>query len=129
MTSSWYSDDWDYHQGNDTSGGSGARGYWNEDPASYLGEWQDMPDPGYEETDQLNEDLDLEETYATGDVFGKGELTHGQIMNAKTPPAFDGRMSFFAYENLVYDWCDFCQIEEDRRGPALKQRLTGDAAI
>ena len=47
-----------------------------------------------------------DEAFATGDVFGAHELAPGQLMNAKVPPAFNGRGSWFAYEELVLDWLD-----------------------
>ena len=48
-------------------------------------------------------------------------------MNAKLPPSYDGRVSWFRYEDLVRDWCTFTVIEPHRRGPLLKNRLTDDA--
>ena len=38
-------------------------------------------------------------------VFGT-DLAPGQLMSPKVPPAFDGRGSWFAFEELVYDWID-----------------------
>ena len=35
-------------------------------------------------------------------VFGT-DLAPGQLMSPKVPPAFDGRGSWFAFEELVYD--------------------------
>ncbi len=47
----------------------------------------------------------------------------------KVPPLFDGRTSWFAYEEAIDNWCDITELEESKRGPALRNRLVGDAAI
>jgi hypothetical protein len=36
---------------------------------------------------------------------------------------------WFAYEELVDEWLDVTHLDADKRGPALKHRLTEDAAI
>ena len=46
----------------------------------------------------------------------------------KVAPAYDGRTSFFAFEDAIDDWCDITELEAERRGPALGNRLDGDAA-
>ena len=50
-------------------------------------------------------------------------------MNAKLPPSYDGRVSWFRYEDMVRDWVTFTVIEPARQGPLLKNRLVEDAAI
>eukprot|EP00975_Prorocentrum_lima_P070335 12931345-Prorocentrum_lima.AAC.1 len=50
-------------------------------------------------------------------------------MTTKIPPAFDGRMSWFTYEEMVRDWIDCCAVERQHRAPLLKNRLTGTAAM
>ena len=50
-------------------------------------------------------------------------------MTPKVPPGFDGRTSWMAYEELILDWEDITLLEQGKRGPALKSRLHGDAAI
>eukprot|EP00975_Prorocentrum_lima_P042507 8929696-Prorocentrum_lima.AAC.1 len=50
-------------------------------------------------------------------------------MTTKIPPSFDGRMSWFAFEELVRDWIDCCAVEKASRGPLLKNRQTGSAAL
>ena len=49
-------------------------------------------------------------------------------MTTKVAPAYDGRTSFFAFEDAIDDWCDITELEAERRGPALRNRLEGDAA-
>ena len=39
----------------------------------------------------------------------------------------DGRTSFFAFEDAIDDWCDITELEPEKRGPALRNRLEGDA--
>ena len=50
-----------------------------------------------------------------------------QQMATKVAPASDGRTSCFAFEDAIDDWCDITEIEAERRGPALTNRLEGDA--
>ena len=47
----------------------------------------------------------------------------------KIPPAFDGRSSWFAYEETIDDWLDITILPADKHGPSLKNRLYGDTAI
>ena len=47
----------------------------------------------------------------------------------KVPPAYDGRTSWFAYEELIDDWVDMTTLEPTKHGPALKSRLSGDANL
>ena len=51
-----------------------------------------------------------------------------QQMTTKVAPAYDGRTSFFAFEDAIDDWCDITEVEPERHGPALRNRLEGDAA-
>ena len=51
-----------------------------------------------------------------------------QQMTPKVAPAYDGRTSFFACEDAIGDWCDITELEAEKRGPALRNRLEGDAA-
>ena len=45
------------------------------------------------------------------------------------PPAYDGRSSWFAYEESIDDWLDITTLPPEKHGPSLKNRLYGDAAI
>ena len=49
-------------------------------------------------------------------------------MTTKVAPAYCGRTSFFAFEEAIDDWCDITELEPEKRGPALRNRLEGDAA-
>ena len=44
-------------------------------------------------------------------------------------PSYDGRSSWFAYEDAIDDWCGITELDNDKRGPALRNRLEGEAAI
>ena len=52
-----------------------------------------------------------------------------QTVTTKIPPALDGRSSRFAYEEAIDDWCDITELDANKRGPALRNRLEGDAAV
>ena len=45
------------------------------------------------------------------------------------PPSFDEKTSCFAYEKAIDDWCDITELDDEKRGPALRNRLERDAAI
>ena len=44
-----------------------------------------------------------------------------QQMTTKVAPAYDGRTSFFAFEDAIDDWCDITELEPEKRGPAFAQ--------
>ena len=50
-----------------------------------------------------------------------------QQMTTKVAPAFDGGTSFFAFEDATDDCCDNTKLEPEKRGPALRNRLEGEA--
>ena len=47
----------------------------------------------------------------------------------KDSPLFDGSTSWFKDEELIDDWLDLTVLEAEKRGPALKNRLAGDAEM
>ena len=49
-------------------------------------------------------------------------------MTHKIPPMYDGKTSWFQYEELIDDWVDLTNLADDKLGPALKARLVGEAA-
>ena len=56
-------------------------------------------------------------------------LSAFQQVTTKVPPSYDGRSSWFAYEDAIDDWCDITELDGDKRGPALRNRLEGEAGI
>ena len=57
------------------------------------------------------------------------QLEHitGSRITTKIPTLFDGTPSGFKYDELIDDWLDLTVLEAEKRGPALKNRLVGDA--
>ena len=43
------------------------------------------------------------------------------------PPSCDGTTSWFKYEELMEDWLDVTVLDTSKQGPALKNRLHGNA--
>ena len=41
-----------------------------------------------------------------------------QQMTTKVAPSYDGRTSFFAFEDAIDDWCDITELEPEKPGPA-----------
>ena len=69
----------------------------------------------------------MEAYSSVGRSTGYTEETLNLSMTAKQLPSYDGRVSWFRYEELVDDWVAFATIDASKRGPLLKSRLTGDA--
>ena len=57
------------------------------------------------------------------------QWTAGSGIMTKIPPLFDGSTSWCKYEELIDDWLDLTVPEAEKRGPALKNRLVGDAEM
>ena len=55
------------------------------------------------------------------------QRTRATGITTKIPPLFNGSTSWFKYEELIDDWLDLTLLEAGKRGPALKNRLAGDA--
>ena len=43
-------------------------------------------------------------------------LSAFQQVTTKVPPSYDGRGSWFAYEDAIDDWCDITELDDDKRG-------------
>ena len=56
------------------------------------------------------------------------QYTAGSGITTKIPP-LDGSTSWLKYEELIDDWLDLTVPEAEKRGPALKNRLVGDAEV
>ena len=54
---------------------------------------------------------------------------HGLQLTPKIAPGFDGRISWFAYEEAIDDWLDITVLPDEKLGPSLRNRLYGEAAI
>ena len=50
-------------------------------------------------------------------------------VTTKMPPFYDGKTSWLSYEDAIDDWCDITELEEEKKGPILRNRLEGEAAI
>ena len=99
-------DEWSYHTQDNHS--------WNESSGDAFVSYPDEYD---------------EEHTSASISYGASELPYGAVMSTKVPPSWDGRGSWFAFEELVYDWEDSCVLDKKLRGPALRNRLQGEAVI
>ena len=75
------------------------------------------------------EDDDWSDGPAAMVTYGNSPVSMVQQVTTKIPPMFNGTTSWFAYEEAIEDWCDITELEPDKRGPALRNRLEGDAAV
>ena len=60
---------------------------------------------------------------------GGGPLMMTTQVTTKVPPDFDGKTSWFAFEDAIDDWCDITELESEKWGPALRNRLEGEASV
>ena len=44
-------------------------------------------------------------------------------MTAKVAPTYDGRQSFFTFEDVIDDSCYITELEPEKRGSGLRNRL------
>ena len=58
-----------------------------------------------------------------------GQLMMTTQVTTKVPPGFDGTTSWFAFEDAIDDWCDITELEAEKWGPALRNRLEGEASV
>ena len=68
------------------------------------------------------------EPRATRRAPQQGQIHRTQRMTTKAVPAHDGGTGFLAFEDAIHDWRDFTELEPERRGPSLRNRLEGGAA-
>ena len=84
--------------------------------------------------------MDLENEYEPNDDYESYAMRQriqphgGQLMmttqvTTKVPPGFDGKTSWFAFEDAIADWCDITELESEKWGPALRNRLEGEASV
>ena len=111
---------------------------WLQSPSG-SGAQDAWPEIAYDTPDAFAIDVDTSDSFLpagqyeedmalSADAFG-AELAPGQLMNHKVPPAFNGRGSWFAFEELVFDWLDISSLDEEKNGPALRNRLCDEAAV
>ena len=50
-------------------------------------------------------------------------------VTTKVLPSYDGKISWFFYEDAIDDWWDITELEDKKKGPALRNRLEGEATV
>ncbi|CAE7453065.1 unnamed protein product, partial [Symbiodinium pilosum] len=77
-----------------------------------------------------DEDLyDEAHTMQAMSTYDKTRMSPFSLVTTKIPPSFDGKTSWLANEDAIYDWCDITDLDDEKRGPSLRNKLEGDAAI
>ena len=85
-----------------------------------------------EDTDDFpaeNREKPAETLVGTYRAESTDQYTAERGITTKIPPLFDGSTSSFTYEELTDDWLDLTVLEAEKRAPALKNRLVGDAEM
>ncbi len=73
---------------------------------------------------------DEEETTAShGSAYMALPREMKQFMTNKIAPLFDGRTSWFLYEQQLDEFIDMTTLPADKVGPAIRIRLVGEAAM
>ena len=62
------------------------------------------------------------DSYAVRRAPQQNAIHMSQQVTTKIAPAYDGRSSFFAFEDAVDGWCDITELEPEKRGPVLRSR-------
>jgi len=44
----------------------------------------------------------------------EGQLVMTTQVGTKAPPGFDGKTSWFAFEDAIDDWCDITELESEK---------------
>ena len=76
-----------------------------------------------------NRDRQSESLVGTNREESTDQWTAGSGITTEIPTLFDGPASWFKYEELIDDWLDLTVLGAGNRGPALKNRLVGDAEM
>ena len=74
---------------------------------------------------EVTGDEDFDNTALSSSVLGSSDLPHGQPYNPKIPPKWDGKGSWFAYEELVLDWEDITVLDKKPAWSCLAQQTYG----
>ena len=79
-------------------------------------------------TDVRDEDL-YDEAYTTQamSTYDVTRMSQFPQVTTNIPPWFGGKTSWFAHEDAIDDWCDITELDDEKGGPALRNRR--DAAI
>ena len=119
------------------SSGSGAYGSYDTSSALMAGMGSGSQqcdfDNSYSEDnegfDSCSEGADsFDQSYATYGSGDKKGIIHSSLpFDVNNPPTYNGRFSFYVYEQQVLDWVDVTKVEVARRGPLLKSRLLEEA--
>ena len=81
-----------------------------------------------DDIDIVDDGWNAHDAYAMRRITPQSYTIHmTQQMTTRVALAYDRRTSFFAFEDAIDDWCDITELEAERRGPALRNRLEGDA--
>ena len=76
-----------------------------------------MARPGYDDDDFDIVDADgwnQYDSYAMRRAPQQTQIHMTQQMTTKVAPAYDGRTSFFAFEDAIDDWCDITELEPEK---------------
>ena len=73
----------------------------------------------------MNFDEDEFSYYQGNQVGGTIQGTY----TTKIPPSYNGKTSWFAYEDAVLDWMDITELDDTKQAPALKNGLRDEAAV
>ena len=68
----------------------------------------------YDDANDVDYEDDDHHAFVTTDEHGQSVGPMG--ITTKIPPSFDGRTSWFAYEELIDDWIDLTTLDPENMG-------------
>ena len=68
----------------------------------------------------LREMMDFEEEQAYYQGHGQIQGTLQQTYTTKIPPSYNGKTSWFAFEDAVLDWIDITELDEVKQDQPLR---------
>ena len=78
----------------------------------------------YDDIDIVDDGWNAQDAFAMRRITPQSGTIHmtQQVTTkvTKVAPAYDGRTSFFAFEDAIDDRCDITELEAERRGAALR---------
>ena len=63
------------------------------------------------------------DSFAMGRAPQQPAIKMTQQMTTKVAPAYDGRSSFFAFEDAIDDWCDIAELEPEKTWTCIKEQI------
>ena len=96
---------------------------WDDDS------WEDGASAQWNDTFYGLDEQSYNDAWAVHSEYKISPLSTNSQTTSKIPPSFDGRRLWFTYEEEIRQWKDITELDKEKWGPALRNRLEGAAAV